>query len=153
MIEIKSALAAILVTIGLVSVPVAAQANGTSASPNGNYSVNGVSFYNYALVQTSNGFATGYTYSAPVSKCVIAGGIAVQARLIQNYQQSAEVLVSSSAMSYSDRTLCGAQTWQTSASYAGKGNFYSKGISWAFNYSSYAYEGFQTLPTGMQTAN
>lgn len=144
-------LACALLAGGLASIPIAAHA-AYAAGSLGYYSVNGIQYYNQAAINTSSGFATASTFTGPTQICVTAGSLAAQGRVIKQYQQSGAVLVSESTVKYSTGTVCSNSGMSASASYAGTGDFYSYGRSYAFNSSTGGYAAFMTIASPIQQA-
>jgi len=137
----------------MASFPIAAHA-GWAEGPWSNFVVNGITYSTEPAILTtpSTGFSTAYTYVTPTFICVTAGSLAAQGRVVQMYETTGAVLVSESPTSYSTSTVCGGSPWAASASYAGHGNFYSYGRSYAYDASNGIYYGFMTIPGYVQPA-
>ena len=131
-------------------IPIAAYA-GTAPGNRSVHTTAGVAYWDQSVVITSSGFATGQTKSGPEYVCVGPGWIGTQGRLVRQDGGGA-ILVSQQPYSYSTVTICpGSGTyWQSSASYAGSGNFYSYGYVHSWNGSSYNW--YDTFPSPLQPA-
>jgi len=136
-----------------VSWPVAAHAD-YAGGPWSNFVNNGITYTHAPAINTSAGFATATTFVAPVYVCVTAGSLAAQGRVIQQYGQSAAVLVSESVTKYSTWTICpGSGSYMSAqASYAGTGDFYSYGRSYVYNTAIGGYNYYMTIPGYVQHA-
>lgn len=136
--------------VGLAAVPLPAWA-GDAYSNQDYYSVNGIQYWNQALVSTSYGLADGYGFAGPSSVCVGAGYVATQGRVLQDWG-TASAMVAETPVHYSPQTLCPGDNDNIGAAYQAHGNFYARGTTWGWNSSTSGYEGYYTLFTPDQSA-
>lgn len=124
-------LAGLLVTGFLIGLAPAAAQAGQASSSWGYFTVNGVSYKNQATISTSTGSAGAYTFLGRTSGCIPSGWGGARARLFN----SANTLIQESSILYNSGCVIG---FDRVTSRSGGGTWYSYGVTWGWNGSSYS---------------